>query len=184
MAEALTPNFADYQETPVTVTPAVKLPQEVGSNSLGAQRMLPRGLDIPAAMGSTEAYTILQSMKETDYRNYPENMSKMKTYISGLKNEIWQQNLYWSWLYALKPLVQEKPEGYPPFMRNSAWMRKELNTYLGSWTELKHDTILYAKQVYAEGCFVDKNVIDDRGYVEPDPHVYAGFFEMPRLLWR
>jgi len=27
---------------------------------------------------------------------------------------------------------------------------KQLNTVLGSWSELKHDTILYAKQVYAE----------------------------------
>ena len=144
---------------------------KVGDNSNGQLRILPRGLDIPAAMGSTEAYTILQSMKETDYRNYPEKMSELKTYISGLNNEIWQQNLYWSWLYTLKPLVQEKPAGYPSFMLNSAWVRKELNTYLGSWTELKHDTILYAKQVYAE-CGGGGDV-DDRGYVEPNPYVYA-----------
>lgn len=155
--------------------------QEVGGNSLGNQRMLPKGLDIPAAIGSTEAYAILKSMKETDYRNYPENMSKMKTYISGLKNEIWRQNLYWSWLFTLKPFLQEKPAGYPTFMRNSAWVRKELNTYLGSWTELKHDTILYAKQPYAIGCIVDKNVIDDRGYVEPDPDVYARLASLVKM---
>lgn len=35
-------------------------------------------------------------------------------------------------------------------MRNKAWTRKELNTFLGSWTELKRDTILYAKQPMAE----------------------------------
>lgn len=64
--------------------------------------------------------------------------------------ETWTQNLYWSWLYTLKTLTQEKPAGYPSFMRNSAWARKELNTYLDSWAELKHDTILYAKPVYAE----------------------------------
>ena len=40
--------------------------------------------------------------------------------------------------------------GYPSFMTNSAWTRKDLNTILGSWTELKHDTLLYAKQVMAE----------------------------------
>ncbi len=152
---------------------------KVEANSNGAQRMLPRGLDIPAVMGSTEAYTILESMKETDYKNYPENMSKMKTDISGLKNEIWQQNLYWSWLYTLKPLVQEKPSGYPSFMLNSAWVRKELNTYLGSWTELKHDTILYAKQVYAE-CGGGGDV-DDRGYVEPNPYVYARLASLVKM---
>lgn len=47
-----------------------------------------------------------------------------------------------------------------------------MNIYSASWTELKHDTILYAKQVYAEmGGGGDG--IDDRGYVEPNPDVYA-----------
>jgi hypothetical protein len=137
-------------------------------------RMLPKGLDIPAAMGSKEAYTILSSLGETGYKNYPENMAKMKEYIAGLKQDIWTQNLYWGWLYSLLPLTTEKPEGYPTFMRNTAWVRKELNTYLGSWAELKHDTILYAKQVYAElggGGPIDQK--DDKGYVEPNPHLYA-----------
>ena len=35
-------------------------------------------------------------------------------------------------------------------MQSDAWLDKQLNTSLGSWTELKHDTILYAKQAYAE----------------------------------
>ncbi|WP_338091233.1 DUF3160 domain-containing protein [Pelotomaculum isophthalicicum] len=154
--------------------------REVGENSRGDKRMLPRGMDIPAAMGSAEAYAILQSMGETDYRNYPENMDKMKTYINGVSEKTWTQNLYWNWLYALMPLIQEKPEGYPSFMRNSAWARKELNTYLGSWTELKHDTILYAKQVYAE-CGDGGEQVDDRGYVEPNPDVYARLASLVKM---
>lgn len=145
---------------------------QVKENSQGQRRMLPRGLDIPAAMGSAEAYAILDSMGETAYRGYPENMGKMKAQIAGLNQETWTQNLYWSWLYTLMPLVQEKPEGYPSFMRNAAWVRKELNTYLGSWAELKHDTILYAKQVYAEAGGGGE-IIDDRGYVEPNPVLYG-----------
>ncbi len=43
-----------------------------------------------------------------------------------------------------------KGGAYPPFMQTQAWTRKDLQTSLGSWTELKHDTILYAKQVMAE----------------------------------
>ncbi|MBO8128634.1 MAG: DUF3160 domain-containing protein [Peptococcaceae bacterium] len=154
--------------------------REVKENSRGERRMLPKGLDIPAAMGSKEAYSILKSMGETDYRNYPENMAKMRAYIAGLGKEIWTQNLYWGWMYALLPLTQEKPEGYPSFMRNMAWTRKELNTFLGSWTELKHDTILYAKQVYAEmgGGWED---VDDRGYVEPNPHVYARLAALTKM---
>lgn len=153
---------------------------EVKENSQGEMRMLPSGMDIPAAMGSPEAYTILQSMGETGYRDYPENMTKMKGYIAGLNKETWSENLYWNWLYTLMPLVGEKSAGYPSFMRNSAWARKELNTYLGSWTELKHDTILYAKPVYAEAGGGGEN-IDDRGYVEPNPYVYARLASLVKM---
>ena len=138
---------------------------------LNNKRMLPKGLDIPASFGSEEAYSILNSLGETEYKNYPENMAKLKKYISDLDQEIWTQNLYWGWLYSLKPLIDEKGEGYPAFMQNKAWTRKELNTFLGSWTELKHDTILYAKQVYAE--MGGGGSGDDRGYVEPNPELYA-----------
>lgn len=97
----------------------------------------------------------------------------MQTYLAGLPVENWTQNLYWGWLYQLIPLTTVKPAGYPTFMQNDAWVRKDLNTFLGSWSELKHDTILYAKQVYAELGGGGPDQKDDRGYVEPNPYVYA-----------
>jgi len=153
---------------------------EVMENSRGEMRVLPRALDIPAVMGSEEAYDILQTTGETGYRNYPENLAEMKAYAAGLSKETWTQNLYWSWLYTLMPLIREKPDGYPSFMRNSAWARKDLNTYLGSWTELKHDTILYAKPVYAEAGGGGGD-IDDRGYVEPNPELYARLASLVKM---
>lgn len=138
-------------------------------------RMLPKGLDIPAAMGSTEALNILTEMGETTkYREYSDVMNKMQTYVKAIPQENWTQNLYWGWLHVLRSLIGEKPNGYPTFMRSSAWTRKELNTYLGSWTELKHDTILYAKQVYAElGGGPGEEPEQTKGYVEPNPYLYA-----------
>jgi hypothetical protein len=153
---------------------------EVMENSRGEMRVLPRALDIPAVMGSEEAYEILQASGETGYRNYQENLAEMKAYAAGLSKETWTQNLYWNWLYTLMPLTREKPEGYPSFMRNSAWARKDLNTYLGSWTELKHDTILYAKPVYAEAGGGGGD-IDDRGYVEPNPELYARLASLVKM---
>ena len=153
--------------------------REVGANSQGQRRMLPKGLDIPAAMGSAEAYEILDAAGDTDYASYQENMAEIKHYIAGLEKETWTGNLYWGWLYALKPLLEEKGEGYPSFMRNKAWVRKELNTFLGSWTELKHDTILYAKQVYAE--MGGGGLADDRGYVEPNPHLYGRLASLVKM---
>lgn len=146
-------------------------PEETGC--LSGARCLPRGLDIPATMGSNEARNILNEMGETQYACYSENMSKMNTYVSRLGTGVWTQNLYWGWLYQLHPLLEVKGNGYPSFMQNTAWTRKELNTFLGSWSELKHDTVLYAKQAYAELGGGPTEEKDDRGYVEPNPYVYA-----------
>lgn len=146
--------------------------REVKENSRGERRMLPKGLDIPAAMGSGEAYAILEAQGETQYAGYPENMNKLRQYFAGLEQKDRTQNLYQGWLYTLETLLREREAGYPSFMYGQAWTGKELNTFLSSWTELKHDTILYAKQVYAEmGGGMEG--VDDRGYVEPNPYLYA-----------
>lgn len=153
----------------------------VDKNEDDEKRMLPKALDIPAAMGSEEAYELLDDAGDTEYENYIENMDGMSKYLANLENEVWTQNLYWSWMYTLLPLVEEKDEGYPSFMTNQAWTRKQLMTYISSWTELKHDTILYAKQVYAEmgaGPITEK---DDRGYVEPEPELYARMSALAQL---
>lgn len=155
--------------------------REVGENPQGERRLLPKGLDIPAAMGSEEAYRILEEEGQTQYLNYPQNMSRLRQYISGLDATVWHNNLYWSWMKTLKPLTEPKTKGYPSFMLGKAWIRKELNTYLGSWTELKHDTILYAKQVYAEMGGGGDDAIDDRGYVEPNPHCYANLASLAAM---
>jgi len=150
--------------------------------SIPDSRMVPKGLDVTAAMGSDEAYNILDSMGETEYKEYPENMSKLKKYIADLDQDIWTQNLYWGWLYSLRPLTEEIGDGYPLFMTNDAWVRKDLNSYLGSWTELKHDTILYAKQAYAElGGGGGPEEADDRGYVEPRPYVFARLAALTKM---
>lgn len=147
--------------------------REVSENSQGERRMLPKGLDIPAVMGSAEAKRILKDLGEEEYPNYTANMDKMQKYVSSLPADNWHQNLYWGWLNSLQPLLAEVAPGYPSFMRSQAWTRKSLSTYLSSWTELKHDTVLYAKQVYAEAGGGGEAKDDDRGYVEPNPRLYA-----------
>ncbi len=149
--------------------------RDVEENSKGETRMLPKGLDIPAALGSKTAYKLLDDMGETDYKGYKENLKKMQKFTGGLSKEDKNQNLYWSWLHMIEPLTVAKDEnsGYPSFMTNDAWAKKQLETYLSSWTELKHDTILYSKPVYAEMGGPGMEEVDDRGYVEPEPNVYG-----------
>jgi hypothetical protein len=127
-------------------------------------------------MGSDRAYAILDDLGETDYANYPEQMEKMRAWTSGLTADEWTETLYNGWLYTLQPLMDVPAEGYPQFMLSDAWLDKQLSTSLGSWAELKHDTILYAKQAYAElggGGINPPSPKEAVGYVEPVPAFYA-----------
>jgi hypothetical protein len=138
-------------------------------------RRLPKGLDIPAAMGSARAYQLLDEMGETAYANYPAQMDKMRTWLSGLPAAEWTETLYNAWLYSFYPLLAVPGQAMPAFMQSRAWLDKQLNTVLGSWAELKHDTILYAKQAYAElgGGPPPPEPVPPRGYVEPVPQFFA-----------
>ncbi len=144
----------------------------VKENNNNEKRMLPDALDVPAAMGSDTALTILDENGDTEYEGYKENMLKLREEISSAGDETWNSSLYGGWLKTLEPLLEKKGDGYPSFMTSEEWAKKDLETYLGSWTELKHDTILYSKQFMAEMGGDDDEVIDDRGYVEPEPEVY------------
>ena len=145
-------------------------------------RGLPKGLDFFAAMGSEEAYSILVDMGETQYLNYETQMTKVRGEVATLGMDSWTQNLYWSWLYALQPFTTPKDQRYPPFMQTQAWTRKDLHTALGSWTELKHDTILYAKQVMAE---MGSGGLEEppHGYVEPNPEAYARLLALAQMTY-
>jgi hypothetical protein len=134
-------------------------------------RGLPKALDFFAALGSDEALQILDGMGETAYANFDYRMTKVRGEIAALGDDSWTENVYWSWLYAFQPVIEVKDGRYPEFMRTQAWIRKDLNTALGSYTELKHDTILYAKQVMAE--MGGGPMETSKGYVEPNPEVYA-----------
>jgi predicted small secreted protein len=141
-------------------------------------RMLPTALDIPAAFGSEEAYAILESEGEmAAYPKLAENLSKVRDYVASVSESIWHSNVYWSWLDMLRPLAdQTAGAGMPFFMQNQSWTRKELNTFAGSWTELKHDTLLYSKPPMSEmggGGLEPPPPPDDRGYVEPNPDVFG-----------
>lgn len=146
----------------------------VGENGEGDVRLLPDTLDVMAALGSDLAADFLDQCGATDYEGYTENLCAMREIIEATPEGVWSSSLYSSWLYTLKPLLTPKGEGYPSFMQRESWSAKDLETFAGSYTELKHDTVLYSKQVMAEmGGGVQER--DDRGYVEPEVEVYRRF---------
>jgi len=148
-------------------------------------RMMPRGLDIMAVLGSARAYEILDTLyKDTLFPKYKEQMARLRKEFQGYLPAVWAQNLYYNWLYTLLPLLDVKGQGYPLFMQTPAWTDKDLNTSLGSWAELRHDTILYAKQSETKNTSIPNEPPYIMGYVEPEPEVYARLVALAGFMRR
>ncbi|MGE5629601.1 MAG: DUF3160 domain-containing protein [Caulobacteraceae bacterium] len=143
------------------------------------KRPVPKGLDIMGVLGSKRAEDLLMNVYE-EYKTwdgYKPNFERLKDKFSKPENSRWQSNMYFGWLWILKGLLREYGEGYPEFMQTQAWQDKSLNTALGSWSELRHDTILYGKGTAAECGGDEQEPPRLKSYVEPNIEAYE------RLLW-
>jgi len=138
---------------------------------------LPKGLEVMATMlGSERADYLLESEKET-YPGLESQMNELKLEFGNYTTEDWKKNVYCNWFYTLDPLLVEFNESYPLFMQNTAWQDEKLNTALSSWTQLRHDYILYAKQTY-----VPCPMAEGYGYVEPIPEFYSRLSSLCRKI--
>jgi hypothetical protein len=146
-------------------------------------RTLPLGLDIPAVLGSNVAYGIEAEAGATDYENYDAQMSKLRDEVNGISANDWLQTMAGGWLWTLQPLALRDAATTPPLMQTDAWMRKDLNSFLGSYTQLKHATLLYAEQPMGGlgGGGMEPPVISF-AVVEPNPLVFARISIISTLL--
>jgi hypothetical protein len=149
-------------------------------------RRIPSSLDVAfAALGNNQIVPELvdrmtnrQGRQFRDGLNYQHHLAAVKTVVDQQNPAIWEQNIYLNWLATLRELSTPTTEAkYPEAMRTKAWAMKTLNTQLASWTQLRHDTILYAKQSYTGGtrCFYPA------GFVEPRPEFWGRFERMVQL---
>jgi hypothetical protein len=65
-----------------------------------------------------------------------------------------------------------KGPAYAPYMQSPFWGYKDMNTALGSWAELKHDAVLYAKKPEAGAGGSLPASGPAPGFVEPAPDVF------------
>ncbi|MFW9905609.1 MAG: DUF3160 domain-containing protein, partial [Candidatus Thorarchaeota archaeon] len=133
------------------------------------ERFLPIGLDFAA--------TCLNSDRAEDLVANNGYFSHIKTMQEAIQHwpSVEKQTLYWKWIESLGELVVKKPllddtrePMIPPFMQMGPWLDEKLTTVMGSWAQLKHDMILYAKQ----GITSDTICSTPEGYVEPYPSFY------------
>ena len=61
------------------------------------------------------------------------------------------RTVYNRWMEALLEMSRADTR-YPYFMQTPLWAKKNLNTSLASWAELRHDVILYGEQPVVAEC--------------------------------
>lgn len=140
------------------------------------QRPIPSGLDVVASLGNVRAEEILDIyyQPKIKWNKYEYNLNLLRQKQDSFTTDDWQKDLYKGWLWTIKSSAAnfENMDGMPKFMRSEKWTDKNIHTALGSYTELKHDTILYMKQAVAEmGGGPDLSI--PYNYVEPNAEVYA-----------
>jgi hypothetical protein len=145
---------------------------------------MPSAVFIPAAMGSQRATEFVRQFLFNDSKFSPSEVDsfvqkalvKKQQQIQAVKNTEWFSSLSSAWVFVLGSLTKTFGAGYPAYMQSSAFVDKELQTFLGSYTELKHDTVLYAKQSYAE-------MGAGGGEDKPMPPIVKGFVEPNLAFW-
>lgn len=136
-----------------------------------SKRPVVSGVDLMALLGNSLAERLtLTNEDNLKWDKFKEKYEETKAMVDARTDKEEKANIYRTWLWVLKAFNNEYGEGYPDFMRSEKWQYKDLNTALASWAQLKHDTILYAKQFGAE-CGGDEPT-DLRHYVEPNVNLY------------
>ncbi len=136
-----------------------------------SQRPVVSGVDLMALLGNSLAERLtLINEDNLKWDEFKEKYEETKAMVDARTDEEEKANIYRTWLWVLKAFNNEYGEGYPDFMKSEKWQYKDLNTALASWAQLKHDTILYAKEFGAEMGGYDP--VEVKHYVEPNVNLY------------
>lgn len=117
--------------------------------SLEAPRNMVKGLDVMAAFGSSSA-TILLEEESQNVVGFRDNLTALTDFFETRENLFWRGSFYNGYLRLVRALGSfEKGAGHY-FTTSDIWDTKTLITAHAGWAELRHDTILYVKQSFAE----------------------------------
>jgi hypothetical protein len=131
-------------------------------------RLMPSMLDPMFALGNNASAQLLNS--ELEKYLYSKNLAALRYLIDSYGADFWQSSMYNLWLNSIRslnpPIVKDS---LPLFMQTGAYWQEKLNTQLSSWTELRHDNLLYAKESYTTGFPTCSYPFT---YIEPFPEFY------------
>jgi hypothetical protein len=109
-----------------------------------------------------------------DGYDFSRELVSVRQVMDAVPASAWSGSLYLHGLDTLRSLSAPLSATAPAAMRTEAWKWKTVQTQLASWTELRHDNLLYAKQSYTPPVLCDYPA----GYVEPRPEFYAALQRM------
>jgi hypothetical protein len=145
-------------------------------------RNMPDSLDVMSLLDSTAAKKEMAKniQNHTWVATYNTQLNKMKNELGGELQK--KETTYNTWMYSLQSLF-EPVQSKQFFAIQEPWQYKNLNTALGSWTELKHDTLLYMEQSYSESGGEGDSIPpyappSIKGYVEPNPVFFNRLHEL------
>ncbi|MBY0456379.1 MAG: DUF3160 domain-containing protein [Gemmataceae bacterium] len=125
-------------------------------NNEKVQRRVPSGVDVAfAAFGNNHVVPNLVDRMTAgghtwrDRKPYQHNLAAVRNVIDGVEPGAWDDTIYMQWLKTLRTLPAPADDKTPEAMKTHAWAMKQTNTQMASWTQLRHDTILYVKQSFS-----------------------------------
>jgi hypothetical protein len=130
-------------------------------------RLFPSTLDVLFPLGNDAAAQLL--IDELNEYHYSTNLAGLRYLIDNYNTDFWSSSLYNFWLNAIRSLNPPEDRSIlPEFMQTAAYWQQKMNTQLSSWTELRHDNLLYAKQSYTGGTICSYPY----SFVEPFPEFF------------
>ena len=127
-------------------------------------RPLPDPLDVMFVLGNDDALPLLHD--ELDCYYYAPNLADLRCLVDSYDDTFWRKSLYNVWIQLIRDInPRDDQTGLPNFMTTAAWRQQKLNTQCASWAQLRHDTLLYAKQSYTPCGYCSY----PHSYIEPNP---------------
>jgi hypothetical protein len=152
------PDEANYRIISAYRTPDAILFQRT-TDPRQFRRPFPSGLEVAASLGSTFARDQLAASE-------PEALLKV---IEELKPSFAMEGVYGDYLKCLSVLLAPPEADAPAFMSGLPWQRKNCQSALSGWSQLRHAFTLQAKEAFS---FFGISFLDT-GFVEPVPEFYS-----------
>lgn len=154
-------------------------------------RDMVRGLDIMKTFGSRSSEALLNHADYPTMEGLKERLDKLEELFASQDESFWQTNYYMQVLREIRALATFESGSKFYFTEGAGWNVKSLLSAHGAWAELRHDTILYVKQSYAERAgdgdfeptFRTKPVPDPVHYIEPNLNYWIAARDATAMLY-